>query len=105
MSIKPKLDLFSAAGVTENTLSATSIQAANDKLYVTYHTQGNDKNHMGGGLEVAHIDGKSLILDEAVTAQGGLDVNYGMIDGSRFYVAAQPTKKVHSWAMWNWQMD
>ena len=85
---KAKLDLFSAAGVTENTLSATSIQAANDKLYVTYHTQGNDKNHMGGGLEVAHIDGKSLILDEAVTAQEGLDVNYGMIDGSRFYVAA-----------------
>ena len=85
---KAKLDLFSAAGVTENTLSATSIQAANDKLYVTYHTQGNDKNHMGGGLEVAHIDGKSLILDEAVTAQVGLDVNYGMIDGSRFYVAA-----------------
>ena len=87
---KAKLDLFSAAGVTENTLSATSIQAANDKLYVTYHTQGNDKNHMGGGLEVAHIDGKSLILDEAVTAQGGLDVNYGMIDGCRFYVAATP---------------
>lgn len=93
LSIKPKLDLFSAAGVTENTLSATSIQAANDKLYVTYHTQGNDKNHMGGGLEVAHIDGKSLILDEAVTAQGGLDVNYGMIDGSRFYVAATTYKE------------
>lgn len=93
LSNKPKLDLFSAAGVTENTLSATSIQAANDKLYVTYHTQGNDKNHMGGGLEVAHIDGKSLILDEAVTAQGGLDVNYGMIDGSRFYVAATTYKE------------
>ena len=90
---KAKLDLFSAAGVTENTLSATSIQAANDKLYVTYHTQGNDKDHMGGGLEVAHIDGKSLILDEAVTAQGGLDVNYGMIDGSRFYVAATTHKE------------
>ena len=90
---KAKLDLFSAAGVTENTLSATSIQAANDKLYVTYHTQGNDKNHMGGGLEVAHIDGKQLILDEAVTAQGGLDVNYGMIDGSRFYVAATTHKE------------
>ncbi len=54
---KAKLDLFSAAGVTENTLSATSIQAANDKLYVTYHTQGNDR-HMGGGLEVAHIHGQ-----------------------------------------------
>lgn len=93
LSNKPKLDLFSAAGVTENTLSATSIQAANGKLYVTYHTQGNDKNHMGGGLEVAHIDGKSLILDEAVTAQGGLDVNYGMIDGSRFYVAATTYKE------------
>ena len=93
LSNKPKLDLFSAAGVKENTLSATSIQAANDKLYVTYHTQGNDKNHMGGGLEVAHIDGKSLILDEAVTAQGGLDVNYGMIDGSRFYVAATTYKE------------
>ena len=93
LSNKPKLDLFSAAGVTENTLSATSIQAANDKLYVTYHTQGNDKKHMGGGLEVAHIDGKSLILDEAVTAQGGLDVNYGMIDGSRFYVAATTYKE------------
>lgn len=93
LSNKPKLDLFSAAGVTENTLSATSIQAANDKLYVTYHTQGNDKNHMGGGLEIAHIDGKSLILDEAVTAQGGLDVNYGMIDGSRFYVAATTYKE------------
>ena len=90
---KAKLDLFSAAGVKQNTLSATSIQAANDKLYVTYHTQGNDKNHMGGGLEVAHIDGKSLILDEAVTAQGGLDVNYGMIDGSRFYVAATTHKE------------
>lgn len=88
LSNKPKLDLFSAAGVTENTLSATSIQAANDKLYVTYHTQGNDKSHMGGGLEVAHIDGKNLILDQAVSAQGGLDVNYGMIDGNRFYVAA-----------------
>lgn len=48
---------------------------------------------MGGGLEVAHIDGKSLILDEAVTAQGGLDVNYGMIDGSRFYVAATTYKE------------
>lgn len=90
---KAKLDLFSAAGVKQNTLSATSIQAANDKLYVTYHTQGNDKNHMGGGLEVAHIDGKQLILDEAVTAQGGLDVNYGMIDGSRFYVAATTHKE------------
>lgn len=90
---KAKLDLFSAAGVKQNTLSATSIQAANDKLYVTYHTQGNDKDHMGGGLEVAHINGKSLILDEAVTAQGGLDVNYGMIDGSRFYVAATTHKE------------
>ena len=90
---KPKLDLFSAAGVTENTLSATSIQAANDKLYVTYHTQGNDKSHMGGGLEVAHIDGKNLILDQAVSAQGGLDVNYGMIDGNRFYVAATSYKE------------
>ena len=34
---------------------------------VTYHTQGNDKSHMGGGLEVAHIDGKNLILDQAVS--------------------------------------
>lgn len=93
LSNKPKLDLFSAAGVTENTLSATSIQAANDKLYVTYHTQGNDKSHMGGGLEVAHIDGKNLILDQAVSAQGGLDVNYGMIDGNRFYVAATSYKE------------
>ena len=93
LSIKPKLDLFSAAGVKENTLSATSIQAANDKLYVTYHTQGNDKSHMGGGLEVAHIDGKNLILDQAVSAQGGLDVNYGMIDGNRFYVAATSYKE------------
>lgn len=93
LSNKPKLDLFSAAGVTENTLSATSIQAANDKLYVTYHTQGNDKSHMGGGLEVAHIDGKKLILDQAVSAQGGLDVNYGMIDGNRFYVAATSYKE------------
>lgn len=93
LSNKPKLDLFSAAGVTVNTLSATSIQAANDKLYVTYHTQGNDKSHMGGGLEVAHIDGKNLILDQAVSAQGGLDVNYGMIDGNRFYVAATSYKE------------
>lgn len=93
LSNKPKLDLFSAAGVKENTLSATSIQAANDKLYVTYHTQGNDKSHMGGGLEVAHIDGKNLILDQAVSAQGGLDVNYGMIDGNRFYVAATSYKE------------
>lgn len=93
LSNKPKLDLFSAAGVTENTLSATSIQAANDNLYVTYHTQGNDKSHMGGGLEVAHIDGKNLILDQAVSAQGGLDVNYGMIDGNRFYVAATSYKE------------
>ena len=93
LSNKPKLDLFSAAGVTENALSATSIQAANDKLYVTYHTQGNDKSHMGGGLEVAHIDGKKLILDDAVSAQGGLDVNYGMIDGNRFYVAATSYKE------------
>lgn len=93
LSNKPKLDLFSAAGVTENTLSATSIQAANDKLYVTYHTQGNDKSHMGGGLEVAHIDDKNLILDQAVSAQGGLDVNYGMIDGNRFYVAATSYKE------------
>lgn len=90
---KPKLDLFSATGVKQNTLSATSIQAANDKLYVTYHTQGNDKSHMGGGLEVAHIDGKKLILDQAVSAQGGLDVNYGMIDGNRFYVAATSYKE------------
>ena len=91
--IKPKLDLFSATGVKQNTLSATSIQAANDKLYVTYHTQGNDKDHMGGGLEVAHIDGKKLILDDAVSAQGGLDVNYGIIDGNRFYVAATSFKE------------
>ena len=88
--IKPKLDLYSATGVTLNTLSATSIQANNDKLYVTYHTRGNA---MQGGLEVAHIDGKSLILDQAVSAQGGLDVNYGMIDGSRFYVAASSNKE------------
>ena len=93
LTIKPKLDLFSATGVKQNTLSATSIQAANDKLYVTYHTQGNDKAHMGGGLEVAHIDGKTLVLDKAVSAQGGLDVNYGMIDGNRFYVAATSFKE------------
>lgn len=93
LTIKPKLDLFSATGVKQNTLSATSIQAANDKLYVTYHTQGNDKDHMGGGLEVAHIDGKTLVLDKAVSAQGGLDVNYGMIDGNRFYVAATSYKE------------
>ena len=91
--IKPKLDLFSATGVTPNTLSATSIQAANNKLYVTYHTQGNGEGKMGGGLEVAHIDGKKLILDDAVSAQGGLDVNYGMIDGNRFYVAATSFKE------------
>lgn len=91
--IKPKLDLFSATGVKQNTLSATSIQAANDKLYVTYHTQGNGEKKMGGGLEVAHIDGKKLILDDAVSAQGGLDVNYGMIDGNRFYVAATSFKE------------
>ena len=91
--IKPKLDLFSATGVKQNTLSATSIQAANDKLYVTYHTQGNGEKKMGGGLEVAHIDGKKLILDDAVSAQGGLDVNYGMIDGNRFYVAATSYKE------------
>ena len=88
--IKPKLDLYSATGVTLNTLSATSIQANNDKLYVTYHTRGDA---MQGGLEVAHIDGKNLILDQAVSAQGGLDVNYGMIDGSRFYVAASSNKE------------
>lgn len=91
--IKPKLDLFSATGVKQNTLSATSIQAANDKLYVTYHTQGNGEKKMGGGLEVAHIDGKKLILDDAVSAQGGLDVNYGMIDGNRFYIAATSFKE------------
>ena len=90
---KPKLDLFSAAGVTENTLSATSIQAANDKLYVTYHTRVNGEENMEGGLEVAHIDGKQLILDQAVSAKGGLDVNYGMIDGNRFYVAATSYKE------------
>ena len=93
LSNKPKLDLFSAAGVTENTLSATSIQAANNKLYVTYHTRVNGEEHMEGGLEVAHIDGKQLILDQAVSAKGGLDVNYGMIDGSRFYVAATTHKE------------
>ena len=87
---KPKLDLFSAAGVKQNTLSATSIQSANDKLYVTYHTQGND---MGGGLEIARIDGKTLTLVNSVSAQGGLDVNYGMIDGNRFYVAASSNKE------------
>ena len=87
---KPKLDLFSAAGVKQNTLSATSIQSANDKLYVTYHTQGND---MGGGLEIARIDGKTLTLVNSVSAQGGLDVNYGMIDGNRFYVAATSYKE------------
>lgn len=93
LSNKPKLDLFSAAGVTENTLSATSIQAANNKLYVTYHTRVNGEEHMEGGLEVAHIDGKQLILDQAVSAKGGLDVNYGMIDGNRFYVAATSYKE------------
>lgn len=90
---KAKLDLFSAAGVTENTLSATSIQAANDKLYVTYHTRVNGEENMEGGLEVAHINGKQLILDQAVSAKGGLDVNYGMIDGNRFYVAATSYKE------------
>ena len=100
LNIKPKLDLISAEGVTPTTISATSVQSANGKLYVTYHTQGNYESgtelskSFAGGLEVAHIDATSnkLFIDQKVRATAGVDVNYGMIDNTktdaqRFYVA------------------
>ena len=93
LTIKPKLDLFSAEGVEPTTISATSIQAANNKLYVTYHTHGNyvsgteTSKSFAGGLEVAHIDNNQLIIDQKVKATAGVDVNYGMIADNRFYVA------------------
>ena len=93
LTIKPKLDLFSAEGVEPTTISATSIQAANNMLYVTYHTQGNYKSGdelsktFAGGVEVAHIANNQLIVDQKVKATNGVDVNYGMIADNRFYVA------------------
>lgn len=84
----PKLDLFSATGVEETNISATSIQYNGGYLYVTYHTQGNGKDHFMGGMEVAHINGNELILDQKVKATSGMDVNHGMIADNRFYVAA-----------------
>lgn len=94
LTVSPKLDLFSATGVDGGTLSATSIQAANNKLYVTYHTNGNGKDHWMGGMEVSHIEGgNKLVIDQKVKATDGVDVNHGMIADNRFYVAADTKKE------------
>ena len=83
-----KLDLI-ASEESANGQSATCIQYANNKLYVSYHTYG-DKN-FGGNIEVLSMTGNQLHVD-ANKAAANYDYNHLIVDGNSLYLAGSGTK-------------
>lgn len=83
-----KLDLI-ASEESADGQSATCIQYANNKLYVSYHTYG-DKN-FGGNIEVLSMTGNQLKVD-AIKGAENCDYNHLIVDGNSLYLAGSGKK-------------
>lgn len=83
-----KLDLI-ASEESADGQSATCIQSANNKLYVSYHTYG-DKN-FGGNIEVLSMTGNQLKVDANKAAEN-CDYNHLIVDGNSLYLAGSGKK-------------
>ena len=83
-----KLDLI-ASEESADGQSATCIQSANNKLYVSYHTYG-DKN-FGGNIEVLSMTGNQLQVDAKKAAEN-CDYNHLIVDGNSLYLAGSGKK-------------
>lgn len=83
-----KLDLI-ASEESANGQSATCIQSAHNKLYVSYHTYG-DKN-FGGNIEVLSMTGNKLQVDANKAAEN-CDYNHLIVDGNSLYLAGSGAK-------------
>ena len=82
-----KLDLI-ASEESPDGQSATCIQSANNKLYVSYHTYGNKK--FGGNIEVLSMTGNQLNVDAKKAAEN-CDYNHLIVDGNSLYLAGSGT--------------
>lgn len=83
-----KLDLI-ASEESPDGQSATCIQSANNKLYVSYHTYGDKK--FGGNIEVLSMTGNQLNVDAKKAAEN-CDYNHLIVDGNSLYLAGSGTK-------------
>lgn len=83
-----KLDLIASEESTDGQ-SATCIQSANNKLYVSYHTYGDKK--FGGNIEVLSMTGNQLNVDAKKAAEN-CDYNHLIVDGNSLYLAGSGTK-------------
>ena len=83
-----KLDLI-ASEESKGGQSATCIQSANNKLYVSYHTYG-DKN-FGGNIEVLSMTGNQLKVDANKAAENCV-YNHLIVDGNSLYLAGSGKK-------------
>lgn len=83
-----KLDLI-ASEESAGGQSATCIQSANNKLYVSYHTYGDKK--FGGNIEVLSMTGNQLHVD-ANKAAANYDYNHLIVDDNSLYLAGSGTK-------------
>ena len=82
-----KLDLIASEESTDGQ-SATCIQSANNKLYVSYHTYGDKK--FGGNIEVLSMTGNQLNVDAKKAAEN-CDYNHLIVDGNSLYLAGSGT--------------
>ena len=83
-----KLDLI-ASEESAGGQSATCIQSANNKLYVSYHTYGDKK--FGGNIEVLSMNNNQLHVDANKAAES-CDYNHLIVDGNSLYLAGSGTK-------------
>lgn len=83
-----KLDLIASEESTGGQ-SATCIQSANNKLYVSYHTYGDKV--FGGNIEVLSMTGNQLHVDASKAAEN-CDYNHLIVDGNSLYLAGSGKK-------------
>lgn len=83
-----KLDLIASEESTGGQ-SATCIQSANNKLYVSYHTYGDKV--FGGNIEVLSMTGNQLKVDANKAAEN-CDYNHLIVDGNSLYLAGSGKK-------------
>lgn len=91
-STTPKLDLVASFG-ENNGMSASCIQTVGNYVYVSYHTYGNGKTNLKGGLEVLHMADNKLTGDQVVNGTVGMDINHVMVDNNNAYIAATDINK------------
>lgn len=81
-----KLDLIASSENPGDGESATCIQPANGKLYVSYHTNGNKVS--GGNIEVASMtEGNKKLTIEASKKAERIDYNHLIVDGNKLFLA------------------